>query len=51
MLGIARRPGQFGILQSTLGRTAARQIETIYIAGLMKEWVNRLIEAVNGRRL
>ena len=39
-------PGQFGILQSTLGRTAARQIETLYIAGLMKEWVNELIESV-----
>lgn len=41
-------PGQLEILQSTLGRTAARQIETLYIAGLMKEWVQELIEAVKG---
>ena len=31
--------------QSTLGRTAIRQIETIYIANLMVEWVNELAEA------
>lgn len=34
------------VAQSTLGRTAVRQIETLYIAGLMKEWVAELIEAV-----
>ncbi|OUO90835.1 Ni,Fe-hydrogenase I large subunit [Gordonibacter sp. An230] len=39
-------PGQISIAQSTLGRTAIRQIETLYIAGLMKEWVDELIEAV-----
>ncbi len=33
---------------STLGRTAVRQIETLYIAGLMKEWVQELIEAIKG---
>ena len=32
--------------QSTLGRTAIRQIETLYIATCMKEWVDELIEAV-----
>ena len=32
-------PGQIGVAQSTLGRTAVRQIETLYIAGLMKDWV------------
>ena len=32
--------------QSTLGRTAVRQIETLYIAGLMKDWVAELCEAV-----
>ena len=39
-------PGQIGVAQSTLGRTAVRQVETLYIAGLMKEWVDELIEAV-----
>lgn len=35
-------------LQNTLGRTAVRQIETVYIAGLMKDWVAELCEAVKG---
>ena len=39
-------PGQIGVAQSTLGRTAVRQIETLYIAGLMKDWVAELIEAL-----
>ena len=39
-------PGQIGVAQSTLGRTAVRQVETLYIAGLMKEWVAELVEAV-----
>ena len=39
---------QLGQAQSTLGRTAVRQIETLYIAGLMKEWVQELMEAVKG---
>lgn len=39
-------PGQFSVAQSTLGRTAVRQIETLYIAGLMKDWVAELCEAV-----
>ncbi len=34
--------------QSTLGRTAIRQIETLYIADLMVEWVNELVEAIKG---
>ncbi len=41
-------PGQIAAAQSTLGRTAVRQIETLYIAGLMKDWVAELIEAVKG---
>ena len=44
--GGAGRPGQIGVAQSTLGRTAVRQIETLYIAGLMKDWVAELIEAL-----
>lgn len=39
-------PGNLSVAQSTLGRTGLRQIETLYIAGLMKEWVDELIEAV-----
>ena len=35
-------------MQSTLGRTAIRQIETVYIAQLMEEWCDELIEAVKG---
>ena len=38
--------GDLSVAQSTLGRTAIRQIETLYIATLMKEWVDELIEAV-----
>lgn len=44
----ASEAGDFSLAQSTLGRTAIRQIETLYIAGLMKEWVLELIEAVKG---
>ena len=40
-------PGDFSTVQSTLGRTAIRQIETLYVAGLMREWADELIEAVN----
>lgn len=39
---------QLGAAQSTLGRTAVRQVETLYIAGLMKEWVQELMEALKG---
>ena len=35
-------------VQSTLGRSAVRQIETLYIAGLMKEWCQELIENIKG---
>ncbi len=41
-------PGRIDLLQSTLGRTGARQIETLYVATLMKEWVAELIEAIKG---
>ena len=33
---------------SMLGRTAVRQIETLYIAQLMKDWTQELVEAVSG---
>ena len=35
-------------LQSTLGRVAARNVEPIYIAECMVEWVDELIEAIKG---
>lgn len=35
-------------LQSTLGRTGARQIETWYISELMVQWTEELIEAIKG---
>ena len=49
VLGIlGAKPGNLAAFQSTLGRTAIRQIETIYIANLMVEWVNELAEAIKG---
>ena len=49
VLGIlGAKPGDLSAFQSTLGRTAIRQIETIYIANLMVEWVNELAEAIKG---
>ena len=48
MLDALGASGQVEVLQSTLGRTAVRQIETLYIATLMKEWVNELIESIKG---
>ncbi len=41
-------PGKLEVLQSTLGRTGARQIETLYVATLMKQWTKELIEAIKG---
>ncbi|MCH4183977.1 MAG: nickel-dependent hydrogenase large subunit [Eggerthellaceae bacterium] len=46
MLDAIGAPGQLDVLQSTMGRTGVRQIETLYIAGLMKDWVSELIEAL-----
>lgn len=49
VLGIlGAKPGDLAAFQSTLGRAAIRQIETIYIANLMVEWVNELAEAIKG---
>ena len=33
---------------SMLGRTAVRQVETLYVAKLMKDWTAELIEAIKG---
>jgi [NiFe] hydrogenase large subunit len=43
---LGAQPGDLSALQNTLGRTGSRQIETLYIAGLMKEWVTELCEAI-----
>ena len=48
MLDALGVPGRLDVLQSTLGRTGARQIETLYVASLMKEWTLELIEALKG---
>ncbi len=48
LVALGARPGQLSALQNTLGRTASRQIETLYIAGLMKEWTLELMEAIAG---
>ncbi len=46
LLAALGAPGNIAAAQSTLGRTGIRQIETLYVATLMKEWVQELIEAV-----
>ncbi len=48
LVALGAKPGELSALQSTLGRTATRQIETLYIAGLMKEWTLELMEATKG---
>lgn len=45
---LGAKKGDLSALQNTLGRTGARQIETLYVATLMKEWVEELCEAVKG---
>lgn len=50
-VALGAEKGDLSALQNTLGRTGTRQIETLYIAGLMKEWVNELCEVRQGRRL
>ncbi len=39
-------PGQVKVLLSTMGRVAARNLETLYIANLMVEWCTELIAAL-----
>ncbi len=45
---LGAKKGDLTALQNTLGRTGARQIETLYVATLMKEWVEELCEAIKG---
>ena len=37
------RPGDLSVFQSTLGRVAIRQIETIYVADLVSQWCGELL--------
>lgn len=48
LVKLGAKPGQVEVLQNTLGRTAARQIETLYISELMIEWTLELMEALKG---
>ena len=41
-------PGNLGAALNTLGRVGLRQVETLYVAELMKEWFNELCEAIKG---
>jgi len=41
-------PGNLQILNSTLGRVGARNVETLYIANKVVEWIGELIEAIKG---
>ena len=45
---LGAKPGDLSAFQNTLGRTAIRQIETMYVADLMVEWVTELAEAIKG---
>lgn len=45
---LGAKPGDLSAFQSTLGRTAIRQIETMYVADLMVQWVTELAEAIKG---
>ncbi len=47
VLGILGAPaGDLSAFQSTLGRTAIRQVETLYVSELMKVWTAELMEAL-----
>ncbi len=43
---LGQEPGNLSALQCTMGRTGIRQIETLYVATLMRDWINELDEAV-----
>ncbi len=43
---LGARTGDLSAFESTLGRTAIRQVETLYVAQLMKDWTTELIEAL-----
>jgi len=39
-------PGRIDLLNSTMGRTGARNIETLYVSKLMVAWIEELISAI-----
>ena len=41
-------PGNLAVLNSTFGRIGARNVETMYIANKMVDWILELIEALKG---
>jgi hydrogenase large subunit len=41
-------PGQVEVLNSTMGRTGGRNVETYYIATKMVEWITELVTAIKG---
>ena len=43
---LGAKAGDLSAFQSTLGRTAIRQVETLYVAQLMKDWTVELMEAL-----
>ncbi len=45
---LGAKKGDLSAFQSTLGRTAIRQAETLYVAQLMKDWTAELMEALKG---
>ncbi len=48
LVALGAQPGQVDVLLNTLGRTAARQVETLYISELMVMWTQELMEALAG---
>ncbi|MDR2957598.1 MAG: nickel-dependent hydrogenase large subunit, partial [Coriobacteriales bacterium] len=48
LLSTLGAPGRVDLCNSTLGRTAARNIETLYVSNLIVEWITELIEAIKG---
>ena len=48
LVALGGTPGDLSPFSSTIGRTALRQVETLYVATLMKEWLAELVEAIKG---
>lgn len=48
LAALGAEKGNLRVLQSTLGRTGARQIETYYVAKMMRDWIDELMEAIRG---
>ena len=46
LLAALGAPGRVDLLNSTMGRTGARNLETLYIANLMVKWIEELIAAI-----